>query len=137
MSPDFYATTAQVLPVVLLGLLWESRFLETIASETRTLRRDDPDHGVRFWTRRRARIYALVVSTAVMADTGLCLVVLAGAVPDSTLTRGIVIVGALLGLATLLTRTWIDVLKATGPLPTGEFLAATSEDSPEEDTSEV
>ncbi|GGO81041.1 hypothetical protein [Nonomuraea cavernae] len=117
MPRDFYATVAQVLPVLLLAMLWESRFLEGLADRPRVSRRLDPVGGVRFWTRPRVRVYSLSVATIVMLDVGLCLLVLGGLVPDSVALRALVAAGLLLVLGTLLTRIWIDVIRATADRP--------------------
>jgi hypothetical protein len=42
MPRDFYSTAAQVLPVLLLALVWESQYLEAPPRQPRRLRRDDP-----------------------------------------------------------------------------------------------
>lgn len=113
MSRDLYATIAQVLPVVLLALVWESRFLETLRGQQRLPRSQDPEHGVRFWTKPRVRIYGLSVATIITLDITACVLVLSGIIPDSHPLRGIVISGLVLALASLLTRIWFDVLRAT------------------------
>lgn len=117
MPRDYYATSAQVLPILLLALLWDSRFLENVATESRAARRHDPEKGVLFWTRRRVRIYSLVVATAITINTGICLLVLVGLVGDSPLVRGLVLSGTALALGTLLTRAYVEIIKATGSLP--------------------
>lgn len=38
---DFYSTAAQVFPVILLALIWESRYLEKLHLERRLSRRED------------------------------------------------------------------------------------------------
>lgn len=116
MLRDYYATTAQVLPILLLALLWDSRFLDNVATESRSPRRLDPERGVLFWTRRRVRIYSLVVATAIMINIGICLLVLVGWVGDSPLLRGLVLAGTTLALGTLLTRAYVEIIKATGDL---------------------
>jgi hypothetical protein len=117
MARDYYATSAQVLPILLLALLWDSRFLENVATESRSARRHDPEKGVFFWTRRRVRIYSLVVATAITINTGMCLLVLVGLVGDSPVVRGSVLAGTALALGTLLTRAYVEIIKATGRLP--------------------
>ncbi|SDM83422.1 hypothetical protein [Nonomuraea jiangxiensis] len=117
MPRDFYATSAQVLPIILLAFLWDSRFLENIATESRSVRRLDPEKGVLFWTRRRVRIYSLFVATTITINIGICLLVLVGLVGDSPLVRGLVLGGTTLALATLLTRAYVEIIKATGRLP--------------------
>lgn len=119
MPRDLYSTVAQMLPVLLLALVWESRYLERISGEQRRSRREDPVDGVRFWTKRRVRLYALFVATVVLGDTGLCVLMLAGTIPDSSVLRGVVISGVLLAVASLLFRMWVDILDATRPSDTG------------------
>lgn len=125
MSLDFYATTAQVLPVLMLALIWESRFLDRLRGERRALRRDDPVAGVLFWTRPRVRAYSIFVATVVLTGTGVAVLVLAGALPDAPVLRGALAGCLLLALATLLTRIVVDVWDATGPLGPGPAPAPT------------
>ncbi|TDB70334.1 hypothetical protein [Micromonospora sp. KC723] len=118
MFPDFYATAAQVLPVLMLALIWESRFLDRLTAQNRRPRRTDPD-GVLFWTRPRVRAYSLFIVATIMTGTALALLVLAGAVPPGEAPRAVLTGCALLALATLLTRVVVDVVAATRP-PGGE-----------------
>ncbi|GAA3798709.1 hypothetical protein GCM10022403_035700 [Streptomyces coacervatus] len=113
MPRDLYATVAQVLPVLLLALVFESRHLERLRSRPRRLRRDDPANGVRFWTKGRVRVYLLSVAVVVLGDLGLCVLMLAGGVPDSLPLRVVAVAGVLLVLVTLLFRITVDVLDAT------------------------
>src|SRR5262249_35045179 len=104
MTRDFYATVAQVLPVLLLALVFESRHLERIRSEQRRSRRVDPVNGVLFWTKVRVRVYLLSVAVMMLGDTGLCVLTLAGWVPDSVPLRAAVVTGVILAVGTLLFR---------------------------------
>ncbi|MEU4508437.1 hypothetical protein AB0G05_02980 [Nonomuraea wenchangensis] len=101
---DFYATVAQVLPVVLLALVWESKYFDGLSGQQR---------NARFWTLGRVRIYALTVAATIVGDLTLCLFVLAGTVPDSAWLRGVVIAGAVLALASLLFRTFATIITST------------------------
>ncbi|MFC5751264.1 hypothetical protein [Actinomadura rugatobispora] len=101
---DFYGTMAQVLPVVLLALVWESKYFDELASRPR---------AARFWTLQRVRVYALMVVTAILADLSVCALVLAGAIPDSVGLRAGVVAGLLLGIASLLFRIFVHVINAT------------------------
>ena len=47
MFGNYYATVAQVLPVLLLAFLWDSGFLQRLRDQRRPTRRTDP-HGVWF-----------------------------------------------------------------------------------------
>lgn len=113
MSEAFYPTLAQVLPMLLLALLWESGYLRSIGAEPRVPRSLDPHNGVRFWTKPRVRVHVLAVATLLVVDIGITIAVLAGILPDWGATRVLVLLGAVLALATLLTRVWVDVLAAT------------------------
>ena len=112
MYRDFYTTAAQVLPVLMLAFVWESRFLERLRTERRPRRRDDPA-GVLFWTKDRVRAYALFVVTSIVVGTGLAVLALAGAVPDSIALRTTVTGCVVLALTTLLFRVAVDVVVAT------------------------
>jgi hypothetical protein len=114
---DFYATMAQVLPVVLLALVWDSGYLHRLGQETRRLRRDDPVNGVRFWTKKRVRLYSVMVFGLLIGAIGVSVLVLAGAVPGSGTMRGFLIATLMLGLVTLLVRIVVDVVVATRDRP--------------------
>ena len=113
MSDDFYMTVATILPVLLLALIWDSGSLENIRRQERKLRRADPVNGVRFWTKRRFRLYSLFVATAIVIADGLCILELGGAVPNRLPLRVSLVVAVVLTLSTLVTRIWVDVLAAT------------------------
>jgi hypothetical protein len=112
VTRDFYDTMAQVLPVLLLALIWDSAYLDRLREQRRVLRRLDPD-GVRFWTHSRVRIYILTLAVAVIVSIALTIMVLADLIPDSTALRIILCGGLFLVLATLLTRIYYDVIAAT------------------------
>jgi hypothetical protein len=116
MFRDFYATAAQVLPVLMLAFVWESRFLDRLVRERRLSRRFDPD-GVVFWTKSRVRLYTMFVATAISAGTATAVLVLAGAVRDSVGVRAGVTGCVLLAVATLMFRITVDVTLATRQPP--------------------
>jgi len=113
---DFYTTLAQVLPVLILALMFDSGYLQRLRVQERRLRRDDPA-GVLFWTKGRVRAYVLVVVTVAVVSTGVALLVLAGAVKDNAAIRWGLVAGSTLVLGTLLTRVAIDVHQATASSP--------------------
>lgn len=117
MYRDFYATAAQVLPVLMLALVWESRFLERLRDQDRRLRGPDHANGVLFWTKPRVRVYSITVSASIVGGIGLSVGVLAGLLNDRVVLRAVVLGCLLLGLLTLLTRISVDVVDATGPPP--------------------
>jgi hypothetical protein len=112
VASDFYTTMAQVLPLLLLALIWDSSFLDRLRGQRRPLRRVDPS-GVLFWTKPRVRAYTLSVATVVIVLTGVCVLELAGFIPNSFALRVVMSCGLALVLGTLLTRVWYDVLGAT------------------------
>jgi Kef-type K+ transport system membrane component KefB len=91
MYSNFYATAAQVLPVLLLALIWQ--------------------------TNPRVRVYAMTVVTVALASLMICLLVLAGLVPDSIGLRLAIIVGLALASGSLLYRMWNEIRDATSPGP--------------------
>lgn len=114
MYRDFYATMAQVLPLLLLALMWDSGYLHRLRHQRRPPRRLDP-RGVRFWTKPRVRAYSLFVTGALVGGTGATVLVLAGLVPDSVPLRAALGVAALFALGTLAVRISVDVIAATAP----------------------
>jgi hypothetical protein len=109
---DFYTTMAQVLPLLLLALLWDSSFLARLRGQRRLSRRVDPA-GVLFWTKPRVRAYTLTIAAIVIGLTGISILVLANFIPDSFTLRVIMSCGLVLVLGTLLTRVYYDVIVAT------------------------
>jgi hypothetical protein len=108
---DFYATLAQILPVLLLTLVWDRAYLDELRTRTST--------DVVFWTPSRVRWYSLALTAVLVLAVVVCLCVLAGVVIDGWLLRGVLIVVAGLGLMTLVVRVGAGVLRATAPPPPG------------------
>jgi hypothetical protein len=117
MSDDFYMTIATMLPVLLLALIWDSRAMENIRLQDRQLRKDDPVHGVWFWTKRRVRIYTLVVATVIVTAVGLSVLRISGVLSNTLPLRIFMLASVALTLGTLLTRIWVDVIAATASPP--------------------
>lgn len=109
---DFYATAANVIPILMLALIWESSFLERLRTQARPRRKDAPD-GVLFWTKRRVRVWTIFVMLVAAIELGLCLMVLGGFVDDGFTLRTVVIVGVACVLASLVTRAVVDTIEAT------------------------
>lgn len=127
MFRDFYATMAQVFPVLLLTFAWESRYLQQLRAQTRVPRRHSPS-GVLFWTKPRVRGYALTVVGVIVIDIVTAVLVLAGVFPDSFAIRVFLLAGLALILGTLMTRMSVDIIEATrGPTVAGR---ATDTDGP-------
>jgi hypothetical protein len=116
MHGDFYTTTAQVLPVLLLALIWDSAYLERLRGQRRLRRSEDPD-GVRFWTKPRVRAYTLFVAVVVLSSIGVTMLELSGLVPDSFGLRLALICALAITLATMITRIYFELMAATAPGP--------------------
>ena len=116
LTSNFYPTLAQVLPVLLLALIWDSAYLIRLRRQRRPLRRDDPA-GVWFWTKPRVRVYILVVTGAAITSIAIIMLVLAGLIPDSLGLRIALSAGLILLLATLAVRIGADVIRATSATP--------------------
>jgi hypothetical protein len=112
VNRDFYATMAQVLPVLLLALVWDSRYLERLRRQTRRSRRVDPK-GVLFWTKPRVRVYSLFVTSVLIAGIAVSMLVLSGALSDRAWLRGVLVGGLVLALVTLQVRIASDIVSAT------------------------
>jgi hypothetical protein len=113
VASDFYTTVAQVLPLLLLALIWDSSFLDRLRTQRRGSRRVDPVHGVLIWTKPRVRAYIIFVTGVAIVLTGISVTELAGFIPNSFTLRVIVICGIGLVLGTLLVRIYFDVVAAT------------------------
>ncbi|GAB1691193.1 hypothetical protein [Krasilnikovia sp. M28-CT-15] len=109
---DFYSTMAQVFPVLMLALVWESAYLDRLRTQARHRGR------VRFWTKSRVRSWTIAISTIAIVAVALAALVLAGIVPDSALIRVSIVVGLLCVLGTILTRAVVDIVEATDESPT-------------------
>jgi len=109
---DFYTTMAEVLPLLLLALIWDSSYLDRLRGQRRLSRRVDPA-GVRFWTKPRVRVYTLMIAGIVIVSTGISILVLGRFIPDSLALRVTLSCGLVVVLSTLLTRIYFDVIVAT------------------------
>lgn len=110
---DFYATMAQVLPVLLLALVWDSNYLQRLRNQPRPVRWDDPVAGVLFWTKPRVRVYSFVITGVLVAGIGVSLLVLADVLGDTSWLRFGLVGALLLSLVTLFVRISSDVVAAT------------------------
>lgn len=95
MFRDFYATLAQVLPMLLLALVWDSNYLQRL--------RNQP----------RVRVYSLVVTGLLVAGIGVSLLVLADVLGDAAWLRLGLVGVLLLSLVRLFVRISADVVAAT------------------------
>jgi hypothetical protein len=112
---EFYSAMAQVLPVLLLAIVWESKFLEKLKTERRPARKPDGSRGW-FWTKPKVRAYSWFVTGAIVTAVGATALVLSELVPDSFLLRLAILAALALTLGTMLTRLWVDVFNATRKL---------------------
>jgi hypothetical protein len=122
---DFYSTLAQVLPLLLLALIWDSAYLDRLRGQSRRKRSKD-QAGVRFWTRVRA--YTLFVAAVVVAVTAITIFELGGIIPDSIGLRIALTCALVVVLGTLIARIYFDVIAATAV-----EASSTNDASPEND----
>ena len=94
---DFYANAAQVLALVVLALVWESKYFDNLREKTFK-------SGWWRWKLWKVQLYSAIVAVAVIVDVGLCLAVLGGWLTNSTVLRVIVGAGLILALGSLLFR---------------------------------
>jgi len=104
---------AQVFPMLMLALVWESRFLQRLQSSPRRHRSIDPVSGVAFWTKPRVRVWTITVVGVCVAEIAMISLVLAGMLPDSGAMRGAVLAGLAVVLGTIITRAVVDIVDAT------------------------
>ena len=112
MRDNFYATLAQVLPLLLLAFIWDSGYLRRLSREDRHVSKGGGT-GVWFWTKPRVRVYTLFVAGVVTGSMAVAIFVLGGIIPDSYALRLTLSAALVLIIATLLTRITVDVLRAT------------------------
>ena len=106
---DFYATLAQVLPVLLLTIVWDRDWLAALSGRRRG---SGPDE-VRFWTKPVVRWYTLLLNIVLLGAIGASVLVLAGSLDDTVWLRTLLVGAAAMSLATLLVRISAGVIKAT------------------------
>ena len=97
---DFYATAAQVFPVLFLAIAWDSGYFKRLRSRT--------DDNAKFWKLGRIRMFGFVLCSWNIASLCIALFVLAGLIHDSIGLRLFVLVGLVVSAATLLYRIYED-----------------------------
>jgi hypothetical protein len=112
VTSDFYDTLAQVMPLLLLALIWDSAYLDRLRRQRRELGGAGQD-AVRFWSKPRVRAYLLAVAGVVVATTFVAIGVQARFIPDSFALRVVLACGLALVLGTLMYRIYYDVMSAT------------------------
>jgi hypothetical protein len=112
VTSDFYTTLAQVMPLLLLALIWDSAYLDRLRKQRRKLGGAGLD-AVRFWTKPRVRAYLLAVAGVVVIMTFVAIGVQARFIPDSFTLRVVLVCGLALVLGTLMYRIYYDVMSAT------------------------
>ena len=126
MTSDFYTTFAQVMPLLLLALIWDSAYLDRLRKQRRELGGAGQD-AVRFWSKPRVRAYLLSITAVVIITTFIAIGVVARFIPDSFALRVVLACGLALVLGTLMYRIYYDVMSATA--------ADADEDKPEKSSS--
>lgn len=104
--------------MLLLALLWDSRYLERLREQERRSRDADPVDGVRFWTKGRVRAYTILLALLNITGLGATVLALSGLYGDSTPLRAALAAILITSLLTLFVRVWGQVVWATREPPT-------------------
>lgn len=103
---DFYTTLAQVLPVLLLTIVWDRDWLTSLPAR----HRGSGPNAVRFWTKPVVRWYTLLLTVVLLSAIAASLLVLAGGLADAGWLRVVLVLAAVMALATLMVRIGAGVL---------------------------
>ena len=100
-DPNFYITVAQIIPVLLLALVWEGKYLDRVESgETK---------GQSFWKPKQVMIWSwLILPSAVIVEL-LCILAAAVGWLRNEFCGWVVVIVMIGLLATLLVRMLADV----------------------------
>jgi hypothetical protein len=96
---DFYMAVATVLPLLLLAIVWDSKYLSKLHNRTTAMK----------WF---VLVYGPVAVTYVVCAIALCVAVLGDVWKDATWTRWVIWVGLALAMFTLITRACSDIIEA-------------------------
>jgi hypothetical protein len=102
---DFYGTTAQVIPVLLLALIWESGYLDRLKKQDRS--------KYKIWKKPRVRVWGIFLAVSALGAETAMMLVLADVVDKGTIPRWIGLVGLGVLIGSLVVRLITDVLEAT------------------------
>jgi hypothetical protein len=102
---DFYGTTAQVIPVLLLALIWESGYLDRLKKQDRS--------NYKFWKKSRVRKWGIFMAVSALSAEAAMMLVLADVIDEGTIPRWIGLVGLGVLIGSLVVRLITDVLDAT------------------------
>ena len=111
---DFYSTLAQVLPVLILAICWESRYFDHLKKQDRRGSKPGTDEPY-FWRKPRVRVFGIFVCGTTIVEIAIASLVLAVIIPSSFPLRVVLMLGLFLVLSTLLTRLCVDLVEATQP----------------------
>jgi hypothetical protein len=104
---EFYSTTAQVIPVLLLALGWDSGYLTK-------LERDEP-RSARFWTKSRIRAWGTVMALVSLTGEAAMVLVLAGVRPADVVWKALGLAAVAALSVTVTVRLITDIRTATEP----------------------
>src|SRR5690349_20000838 len=97
LMSDFYANVAQVLALVVLTLVWQSKYFDDLNADRLS--------GNKLWkSTTRVRAFSVFAAAVIIADVALCLMVLGGWPTDTTAWRVLACAGLGFALASLLFR---------------------------------
>jgi hypothetical protein len=104
-ATDLYSTAAQVIPVLLLALAWDSKYLDRL--------RDEPRESV-FWRKPRVAIWSYFGTGAALLAEAVCLLVVSSVLDPGVVAKGLTLVGIGALIGSIWTRIYVDIHRGTG-----------------------
>jgi hypothetical protein len=101
---DFYNTSAQVIPVLVLALAWESNYPQQLANEDRT---------TGFWKMKRVAAWSYFCTAAAVFAEAMCLLVVASIVDPGVIPKIVAFAGLTALIGSLLTRVFADIRRVS------------------------
>jgi hypothetical protein len=102
---EFYGTTAQVIPVLLLALTWETNYFDRLRTEDRSKKPVFTDCRVRWWS-------LFAVATALAGEATMVLV-LADFLGSGAATKVLGVAGVAVLIASMTVRLFSEIWDAT------------------------
>jgi IPT/TIG domain len=106
---DFYANAAQVLAILVLALIWDSKYFNKV--------RTGAFNNRQFWKPPKIRVYSTLVAVVAIGGIAVCLAFLSGLLTNSTQLRVGVRFAVALALITLLFRMITHIWGLDTPRP--------------------
>jgi hypothetical protein len=103
---DFYGITAQVIPVLLLALMFDSKYLE------RVHKRERPGE-IKFWQESRVRAWGLFMVSAALVGESVVVLVLVDWFPEGLVAKVLGVLGLAALIGSMFVRLFTVIIDAT------------------------